>query len=197
MKQISTILSVLSFVGVLILSVLFFKGKSDSGAGIKTADSAGATDFKIAYFDIDTLQAYYKDFQDAENVLRSEEGSSRNELNSLGTYYQKRLRELQDKAPSMSQAEGEAAQRELAKLQQGYQQKELELDQRLKKSQVDQMTRLHADVEAYLKKFNESKGYAYIFSYQQGALMYFKDTAYDITQEMIKGLNEQYSSKKK
>ena len=197
MKQISTILSVLSFVGVLVLSILFFKGKPGSESGTKAAGAVSAAEFKIAYFDIDTLQAYYKDFQDAENVLRSEEGNSRNQLNSLVTYYQKRLRELQDKAPSMSQAEGEAAQRELAKLQQGYQQKEMELDQRLKKSQVDQMTRLHADVEAFLKKFNESRGYAYIFSYQQGALMYYKDTAYDITKEMIKGLNEQYSRNKK
>jgi outer membrane protein len=196
MKQISTILSALSLIGVIVLGSLFFKGSSGTSSAVSAEDLKKSGDFRIAYFDIDSLQAYYKDFQDAENVLRSQEGSSRNELNNLGAYYQKRLRELQEKASSMSQAEGEAAQRELAKLQQGYQQKELELDQRLKKSQMDQMTRLHADVESYLKKYNETKGFAYIFSYQQGALMYYKDTAYDITQEMIKGLNEQYKAKK-
>ncbi|MBL0135149.1 MAG: OmpH family outer membrane protein [Chitinophagaceae bacterium] len=155
------------------------------------------SNFRIAYFDIDTLQEHYNSFQDAEEKIKAKENASKNQLNSLNASYQKRLRELQEKAPTMTQADGEAAQRELAQLEKQFQQKELELDQELKKMQMDLMTDLHKQVEDYLKTYNQGKGYAYIFSYSPGVLMYYKDSLYDITGDMIKGLNTLYKKENK
>ena len=43
----------------------------------------------------------------------------------------------------------------------------------------------------FLEKFNSDKRYAYIMSYRTGASnILFKDKKYDITPEVIKGLNE-------
>ncbi|MEY2639710.1 MAG: hypothetical protein RIR90_1192, partial [Bacteroidota bacterium] len=46
-------------------------------------------------------------------------------------------------------------------------------------------------IEDYLKVYNAQKGYAYIFS-SAPEFMYFKDTVYNITDEVVKGLNQQY-----
>ena len=119
-------------------------------------------------------------------------------MNELNIRYQRRLNELQEKArvQSMSQAEGEAAQQELARMENAYKQKDLELDQELKKMQMDLMGSLNKKVEDYLKEYNKDRGFAYIFSYQPGALIYYKDTIYDITRELIRGLNVQYKKAK-
>jgi outer membrane protein len=60
--------------------------------------------------------------------------------------------------------------------------------------QDEQMKRgqdIRKKIEEFLKEYNKDKGYADIFSNSQG-LMYYKDTAYNITNDMIKGLNESY-----
>ena len=50
-------------------------------------------------------------------------------------------------------------------------------------------------IEDFLTEYNKDKNYSYIVSYEQG-LFYYKDTAYNITDDVIKGLNEQYKNKK-
>jgi len=47
----------------------------------------------------------------------------------------------------------------------------------------------------FLTKFNSDKRYAYILSYRTGASnVLYKDEKYDITNEVIKGLNEANAS---
>lgn len=198
MKKYSLILNIVFAVAIGVLFYMQLCNKqcaTSSVANAKVKDSSGS--FKIAYFDIDTLQKYYQYYQDAETQMKSKESSSRDQLNSLSTSYQKRLSELQQKASGMTQAEGEAAQRELANLEKQFQQKQLELDQELKKKQIDYLNELHKKVEDYLKEYNKDQKYAYIFSYQPGVLIYFKDSAYDISKEMIDGLNDLYKKEKK
>jgi outer membrane protein len=50
-------------------------------------------------------------------------------------------------------------------------------------------------IEDYLKEYNAQKGYSYIVAYEPG-LFYYKDTAYNITPDIIKGLNQRYIKKK-
>ncbi|HEU4606991.1 MAG TPA: OmpH family outer membrane protein [Chitinophagaceae bacterium] len=197
MKNISTILSVLALLGVATLFYLHFDNK-DSGKLKKTEPaSASSNTFRIAYFDIDSLQTHFEKFKDAESMLKDKEAQKNAELNNYSARYQRRLKELQEKAPSMSQAEGEAAQRELAQMQENYQKRQFELDQDMKKMQMDLMGDLRKKIEDYLKEYNKDKGYSFIFSYEPGFMMYYKDTAYDITQELIAGLNEKFVSDQK
>jgi outer membrane protein len=49
-------------------------------------------------------------------------------------------------------------------------------------------------IEEYLKTYNNEKGYSYIFAYEPG-LFYYRDTMYDITNDVIKGLNDIYKKK--
>lgn len=198
MKQISTFLSVLSLMAVGVLYYLHFSGKEKkSNAGPETNKADDPTQFRVAYFDIDSLQKNYKTFQEAEEKIKLKDSENKKVLTDMNNRNQRRLRELQEKAPSMTQAEGEAAQRELGNLQQQFAQKELELDQDLKKLQMDLMSELQSKVENYLKAYNQQKGYAYILSYRPGEFIYFKDSSYDITADMVKGLNELHVDKKK
>lgn len=195
MKQTSTLVSWIALAGVGILAFFHFTHTESLKRQIQVSRHQNdSTDFRIAYFNIDTLQEYFREFQDAESKMKTKESNSRNQLNEMNVRYQKRLAQLQEKARnnSMTQSEGEAAQRELARMENEYRQKDAELDQELKKMQMDLMNALNKKVEEYLKVYNQQHGYAYVFSYQPGMLMYYKDTAYDITRDMVEGLNAQY-----
>ncbi|MBC7848959.1 MAG: OmpH family outer membrane protein [Chitinophagaceae bacterium] len=199
MKQISTVLSIVALVGTGILYYLHFSHseKVDQRITRGTTGKKDSTGVKIAYFDIDSLQKNFKSFKEAEEDIKSKESGFKNELTDLNNRNQRRLRELQERAPAMTQAEGEAAQRELAELTQRFQQKEMELDQKLKTFQMDKITDLQKKVEVYLKKYNQQKGYSFILSYRPGEFMYYKDSAYDVTREIVDGLNQEYPVKKK
>jgi outer membrane protein len=198
MKQLYPVISWVALVAVAVLFVLHFNHTEMLKRDISVIKKFDSANFRIAYFNIDTLQANFDEFKDAESKLKAKESSSRNTMNELNIRYQRRLNELQEKArvQSMSQAEGEAAQQELARMENAYKQKDLELDQELKKMQMDLMGSLNKKVEDYLKDYNKDRGFAYIFSYQPGALIYYKDTIYDITRELIRGLNIQYKKAK-
>lgn len=200
MKQISTLISIVALVATGILFYLHFTHTEQLKKQISTVNdkkSDSSSHFSIAYFDIDSLQKNYNGFKDAEEKIKAKDNTNRSQLSSLNTSNQRRLRELQEKAHLMTQTEGEAAQRELAQLQQQFSQKEVELDQELKKLQMELMTEIQETVEVYLKKYNQEKGYSFIFSYRPGEFIYYKDTMYDITHHLVKGLNLEYAQSKK
>jgi len=196
MKQISTLLSILALIGVGILFYLHFaKEKQAHKPSVQQANKP-QQDFRIAYFDIDSLQEKYEYFRDVSGEIRSKEASINSQLNSLQDSYQKRLKELQDKGPTMTQAEGEAAQREYAQMQQKYQQRQIAMEQELKKQQIDMMTDVRNKIENYLKEYNKQKGYAFILSYEPGFMLYYRDSTFDITNDVIAGLNSEYQKEK-
>ena len=197
MNHISTLLRLLALIGVGVLFYLHFAGeKKVERPAINSDVSAQQKDFRIAYFDIDSLQEKYEYFKDASGEIRAKESSVTSQLNALQDSYQKRVKELQEKSPTMTQAEGEAAQREYAQMQQKYQQRQVSLEQDLKKHQIELMTTVRNKIENYLKEYNKQKGYAFILSYEPGFMLYYKDSVYDITDDVITGLNSEYQQEK-
>jgi outer membrane protein len=50
-------------------------------------------------------------------------------------------------------------------------------------------------IKNYCKEFNKDKKYSYIIAREPG-LFYYTDTAYNVTSELLKGLNAFYDKKK-
>lgn len=197
MRNISTYLSILALVAVGVLYYLHFKQEKKSVVHTSKKVSTGSNDFRIAYFDIDSLQEKYQYFKDVSGQMKQKEANLSSQMDALQNTYQKRLKELQEKGPTMTQSEGEAAQREVAQMQQKFQQRQMSMEQDLKKHQVDLMTDVRNKIENYLKEYNKEKGYAFILSYEPGFMLYYKDSLYDITNDVIEGLNEEYMKEKK
>jgi outer membrane protein len=197
MKSISTILSILALVLIAVLFYLHFTHVEKLKKVTATAEKKTNGNFKIAYFDIDSLQEHYAYYKDVLSEIKKKENNMNVELNDMTSKYQKKIREWQEKGNAMSQTEGEQAQREYNMMQQRYQERKSELEQALQKQQVDGMQELRKQVEIFLKDYNQSKGYAYILSYEPGFIIYYRDSAYNITRDLIDGLNAQYKDKEK
>jgi len=197
MKNIAVILSVLALVLVGVLFYLHFTHNEKLKHIAVSPVKQDSTHFKIAYFDIDSLQTHYVYFKDASDRMKKKENAMVSELSTMERSYQNKIRQWQEKGTNMSQSEGEAAQREYAQMQQRYQQKKMSLEQDLQNERVDLMSDLRKKVENYLKAYNKDKGYAFILSYEPGFMLYYKDTLYDITTDLISGLNTEYQPQKK
>jgi outer membrane protein len=196
MKQLSLILSIaaIGLAGVL----LFLQLKGDKTAkpvvAAPVAGTGNAASFKIAYFELDSLQNNYQYFKDALSTLKTKEAAMNSELASLEKSYQKKIGEWQQKGNNMSQAEAEAANREYQQMQQNFQSRKQQLDQNINDQMNETRKKIRERLETYLKEYNKDKSYSYIFSDFPEAIFY-KDTIYNITNDLIRGLNASYKKK--
>lgn len=197
MKNISTILSIVALGLIGVLFYLFVTHTEEIKRVSVAAERNAHTNFRIAYFDIDSLQAHYEYYKDALDQVKEKENAMNAQLESLKNKYQHRIMELQKKGPNMTQSEGEAAQQEFSKMQQTYEDRKNALADELQNHQMDLMKDLRKKIEDYLADYNKDKHYAYILSYQPGFIVYYKDTAYNITDDLIAGLNKAYKGEKK
>ena len=197
MRNISTILSIIALALTGVLFYLHFTHTEKLKQVSVAANKGGQNGFKIAYFDIDSLQSNYTFYKDALEEMKGKESAANTELQDIKARFQRRIQQLQEKGPTMSQAEGEAAQREVAKMEQDYRKREAQLQESLQNQQMDMTKLMRKQIEDYLAEYNKQKGYAYIFSYEPGFIMYYKDSLYDITSDLVQGLNNKYKSTKK
>ena len=124
-----------------------------------SSDSASGNAGRIAYFEMDSIEAHYDMVKDVQAEIQSKEKEYTNGLSQLNATYRKRIQQYQDFV----------TRRNLS---------------------------LKKEIEDFIAKYNKSKTYSYIVVYEPG-LFYYRDTSYNITPDVIKGLNEEYKSKKK
>ena len=198
MKQLSLVLSIIAVGLSGVLLFLYLKGNNPAkpvvAATVPASTASNGAGFRIAYFELDSLQNNYQYFKDALSTLKTKEESMNNELAALEKSYQKKIAEWQQKGNNMSQAEAEAANREYQQMQQNFQARKQQLDQNINDQMNDTRKKIRERLETYLKEYNKDKNYSYIFSdFPEG--IFYKDTVYNITNDLIKGLNESYKKK--
>ena len=196
MKYLPTILSVMALALVGVLFYLFAH-HTEQLKTISANEQRKATpnNFRIAYFDMDTLEAHYAYFKDAQAQLKAKENDMNMNLAGLSKSYQKKVDAWRQKGNAMTQAEAEQAQQEYAKDQQDFQSHKQMLEQELYKNTEDLKNNIRKKVEEYLKEYNRDRSYSMIFAYDPGSFIYYKDTIYNITSNLLDGLNAAYKKK--
>jgi outer membrane protein len=195
MKHISTILSVIALA---LIGVLFYQLSHHTDQLRKISDNevkSSGNGFKIAYFDMDSLQAHYDYFIDAQSQVKEKENAMNMELSSLDRANQKKVEGWRQKGATMTQAESQEAQQEYAAMQQNFQSRKDALSQELYKNTEDLKTNIRKKIEEFLKEFNKQKMYSFIFEYDPSSFIYYKDTIYNITPDILGGLNAAYKKK--
>jgi len=197
MKYISVILSV---VALTLIGVLFYQlsHHTDEIRRITTNEQkAQGSSFRIAYFDMDSVEAHYDYFKDAQTQLKAKENAINMELSSLDRANQKKVDVWRQKGNTMTQAETEQAQQELQAMQQNFQSRKTALEQEQYKNIEDLRTNIRKRIEDFLKDYNKQRSYSFIFAYDPSSFIYYKDTIYNITPEIVQGLNTVYTTNKK
>jgi outer membrane protein len=198
MKNGILILNAVLLVLVGVLFYLHFSSNSNKTtvkkSDTKTAQNT-APDFKIAYFEMDSLESSFAMVKDVKSELGKKEESINGELERLERTYRNKAAQYQSQAQTMTQVQSEMATRDMMQLQQNMQSRKQQLDQEYQDFYMRKMKDVKTRIEDYLKQYNAQKGYTYIFAYEPG-LFYYRDTTYNITADVVKGLNDQYKKKK-
>ena len=190
MKSNSWIVNGVLALAVIVLYVLHFSGNSTP---VKAAALA-AGGVKVAYFEIDSIQNNYNLFKDVKAALQAKDLENAKQLTGLKNAFAIKYQDLQKNGQYLSQAEIGARQQELAQLEKNYTNREQQLAAELQEESFKKLQEVKKKIEAYLVKYNKDKAFAYIFA-SNSDLMYYKDTTYDITADIVNGLNSEYKSK--
>ncbi len=191
MKNASLALSAIALVGVIVLFGMQMSG--GKGSSSKTASSAPKEDggVRIAYVNIDTLEANYTYLKAKKEEFMQRQQSMNAELERSFRQYETDRDNFQRKvqAGTISQAEGEATMKRLGQMEQSLYARKESMAQTLIKEQDEFNQNLQDQLEAYLEDYNKEKGYDYILSYSRSGSILYKNKALDITDDIIKGMN--------
>lgn len=195
MKNSTLVFNIVLAVAVAVLFYLHFSSGTNHVQSAGAAKTVPAGNFRIAYFEIDSIQERFDYYREIKEQLDSKAQNNSKVLGDLKATFAGKYQELQKVAPNLSQAELANKQQELMQMEKAFQGKEKMMSDEMQDEAFKKMQDVKKKIEEYLKDYNKDKGYAFIFSYSPD-LMYLKDSAYDITTDVVRGLNGLYKKKK-
>ncbi|MBV7531797.1 OmpH family outer membrane protein [Chitinophaga sp. sic0106] len=169
------------------------KSANNAPAASTTNNAAtAAASFKIAYVDLDSLEARFEYFKEKRAELEKKQQSMDNTLQAKARSLQNEFEDLQRRAQTLTQEQGENAQRSILAKKQQLEQEAAQMRATYSEQEAKFNDELQTRLDNFLEAFNKDKRFAYIFSYRKGVSnILWKDSNYDITTEVIKGMNEQ------
>jgi outer membrane protein len=156
--------------------------------------SVESSGLKVAFIYGDTVNAKYRFLLDAQDELEKEQKVIEERINRKLRKAEERAMELQKQAPTMTQMQVQEAQLELQNLDIEIQQFQERLATDFRKREVELQAEYTDRVNKMLEKYNDDGTYDMILNFQPGGnLLWIKDS-YDITEEVLSMLNEQYDA---
>src|SRR5215210_1981081 len=98
-------LNVVLIIAVGTLYYLYFTYTKSDIHDRQHAQAAAANTFKIAYFELDSLQTNYQYYKEVKDYLTKKDSDYGQQLNNIRSRYQNKLKEYQDKGPTLSQSQ--------------------------------------------------------------------------------------------
>lgn len=181
--------------GLFFVLISFFAiSCKNSGGGTSSgaATTDGATGLKIAYVNLDSFEAHYDFLKTKRDEFQKNQEKGEAELQQSYVQMQQKGQEMQRKAQTMTQTEIQAAEKQLMLMQQSLENRRQALTDQLMKEREEFNKDLKKRLDSFLVGYNKDKKYDYILSYSAGGgspIMY-ANPKYDITKDVIDGMNK-------
>ena len=187
----------------LLVGYLLYSNYCSKSCAIGASTSAACNmthkgNFSMAYFEMDSIAANFDLVKDLKKEMEKRESSINLEMDKMAQNMQQRYNgyQAQANAGKLSQAQSDAAGQELKQLDDQMKARKQALDTEYSDYVMRRQNEIKSKIEEFLKEYNKTHNYSYIVSYEQG-LFYYKDPAYNVTADVIKGLNEAAKKEKK
>ena len=196
MNKIQILINVILVAAVAALFVIFYSGKTPATAETVAAEQTDV--MPVAYLNVDSLLANYTFAQDASDKLMSKQEDARVKMNTKLRTFQNEVADFQRKLENnafMSRERAEKEQQRLAKKEQELQELEAKLTQDIMIENQKLNQQLADSLNNFLQIFNADGRYHVILSNSAKDNVLMANEQYDITNEVVNGLNARYSSK--
>lgn len=161
--------------------------------------SAGASDgtgVKIAYVEVDSLMSQYQYCKDFTEILQRKSNNARNTLNQKGQQLQSAMNNFQQKLNNngfTSREQAESQQAAIQRQQNDLQQLQIRLENELANETATYNEGLRDSLQHFLDVYNKDKKFDIILT-KQGDNILYAAKRFDITADVINGLNKRYKS---
>ncbi len=158
------------------------------------AGDISASGLKIAYVEVDSLMTQYDFAKDYSVTLQKKSNNARNTLTTKGNALQAAVNNFQQKLNNNGFTSREQAASQQAAIER--QQRDLqELQARLENELANETAKfnetLRDSLQNFLKDYNKDKQFSLILT-KQGDNILLADKRFDITNDVINGLNKRY-----
>ena len=201
MKNFSLVLNIVLLAAVAFLYAKVFSSSSKETTVTKTTikENIGDTFTKagIAFVELDSLNEKINYIKDRRKELEAEQKAIENEWQNGYRGLENRKNEFLKRGKSITQQEAEQFQGELMQQQQQIDGKKQNSTQNLSEKSYKLMDDIQKKLKEFLNNYNQNKRYQYILTTGTGLdYMLYKDSTFNITDDVIKGMNEKMKIKK-
>lgn len=200
MKKLPLIMSIIALVGVVILSVLIATGKQGNNASnLQTTKSTSAEGgLKIAYLQTDSVLLNYElsidlneDYVDKQKQYTNEYAKKRSSIEQQAAAFQEKVQ----RGGFLTEERAVKERDRILAQQQEVQQLDYELSNKLAEMEQKINIQLIDSIKSYVEQYNKIHRYDYIFSNNGNIIVGAQP--YNITKDILDGLNKQYIDSKK
>ena len=201
MKNVSLILNVLLIGAVVFLYVKVFSAPNkETSLSNKIAANnkvENLSSVPIAFVELDSLNEKIQFIKDRRKELEGEQKAIEIEWQNGYRGLENKKNEFLKRGNSITQQEAEKLQGELMQQQQQIDEKKRGLTQHLSEKSYKFMDDIQKKLKDFLVEYNKTKHYQYILTTGTGLdYMLYKDSTFNITKEVIVGMNKAMATKK-
>lgn len=190
------LINIVLALGIIVLLFLQFNGPAKKVEATQTNDLP--TSIKLGYVDLDSVQEKYLFYKEQMDLFEKKKEAADRDLNNAFQKIDNERIAFAKRGESITQAEYENFQRSYQGKMQNLEEQKRVLENNIATEGMKTMESLKRTIDEYLMKYNNEKKYTYIFSYSSGLnVLFYKDSATNITDEIVAGLNAEYTKTKK
>jgi outer membrane protein len=150
---------------------------------------------KIVFVNQDSLLNKYEYYKDLKIKFEGKTKNAQADMQAKGQAFQREVAQYQQSASTLAADQRKSTEERLARKQQELQTYQQNAGGALQNEQAVETEKLYDKVAGYLKTYAKEKGYKMVLSYTKGSTILFADESLDVTSDVIKGLNAEYTKK--
>ncbi len=194
------IVAIIALIGVIVLFVLYFSENDEVQEHSKAHSVAIAKEMpasSIAFVNSDSVLAHYDLVTKLSDDLKKERDKKDKDITAKQKAYQDDAAYFQEQVQkqTISQQSAEEIYQKLMQRQQDLYLLQDQYSSELAQKEMDMNVIILDSIRNYLKRMNLSANFDYVLSYNSmGNILFAKDT-FDITPQVVRGLNMEYAAK--
>lgn len=181
---------------VLAVSIMSCNNTETTATGSNAQNTDTQSSFKTAYIDTEKLMKEYQESIDFETKYEAMSKRMQNELEADMKKFQNDVVDLQRNAQSKGMEWAMARQKELEKREVTLAEKQQNYMMKFQQEGSAERDSMVTKMKGFIKVYGQEKGFDYVFGTGDAATVLYAKDGYDITEDILKLMNDAYAKEK-
>lgn len=197
MKIANIVTNVVLGVAVIVLFFFMFSDndkKESGGEHAVTTELTEPSDISIAFFNMDSVMSQWDLYFEYQQELAQRQSELESDFARRTEAFYQSAQDAQYKVERglVTRSEAEQLQQNLQSEEQNLMNIQNQYAAELQEEGLVKNRRMLDMIERYVAELSEARGYSYVYSYSFGGNLIYGAKPYDITNEVVAGLNERF-----